>query len=388
MIKLLVKKFIKDSENVTDKGVREKYGILGGVLGIICNVFLFGIKLVIGLMMNSIAIISDAVNNLSDTGSSLVTIIGTKLSSRHPDKEHPFGHGRMEYISTLIVSFLIGIVGFELLKSSFSKIIDPQPVEFNLLLIIILSVSVLIKVWMFSYNRYLGKKIKSTVLTATASDSLNDVIATSAVIISTIIGKFVSLPIDGIVGFIVSGMVIYTGFGIAKDTIDLLVGSAPDKELVEKIEKTVLEAEGIVGIHDLIVHDYGPGRVMASAHAEVPDTADIVRAHEIIDETEEKILRELGVTIVLHMDPITVNNEKVDRLKAEVTAVVAEVNPSYSIHDFRITDGEKNVNLLFDLAVPCEVEPSRRMADTVRIKETIMQRCSGTNVVMKIDNKF
>lgn len=388
MIRFLIRKTIPDSENITDKLVREKYCLLGGVLGVICNVLLFSIKLTIGVLMQSIAITSDAVNNLSDTGSSLITIIGTKLSARHADKEHPFGHGRMEYVSALLVSFLIAIVGFELLRTSFSKILHPEPVNFNWLPIIILLFSLLIKAWMFSYNRYLGKKVNSAVLIATASDSLNDVIATSAVIVSTIIGQFVDFPVDGAVGLVVSLLIMHTGFGVAKSTIDLLLGSAPDPVLVQRIEETVLAADGILGMHDLVVHDYGPGRIMASCHAEVPDTADLVHTHEIIDATEEKISEELDLIMVIHMDPITMHNEKVDGLKAMVKEVVASVNPAYSIHDFRITDGENHMNILFDLAIPCEVSAAIRTAHTEQIRSGIQAQCSNCNVVMKIDNKF
>lgn len=388
IIRVIIRRFIKDSENVTDKRVREQYGTLAGALGVICNVLLFGVKLTIGLLMNSIAIISDAVNNLSDTGSSVVTIIGTKLANRHADKEHPFGHGRMEYVSALIVAFLIAIVGFELFRTSVGKVIHPEPVELKLPLLIILALSVLVKVWMYSYNRYMGKKINSAVLSAAASDSLNDVIATTAVIVSAVIGKFVSLPVDGIVGIIVSLLIMYAGYDVAKSTIDLLLGSAPDAELVRKIEETVLCADSIVGIHDLVVHDYGPGRIMASCHAEVPDDANIVHIHEVIDATEEKITSELGVVMVIHMDPITVNNEKVDSLKAMVIGIVRGVDDSYSIHDFRITDGENHINILFDLEIPCDVPPAVRTEKVSAIRAGITAHHPCCNVVMKIDDKF
>ena len=321
MIRLIVSKVIRDAENTQDKHVRERYGVLSGALGVLCNTLLFLTKLIIGVLMNSIAIISDAFNNFSDMGSSLVSIIGAKMSNKRPDKEHPFGHGRIEYISSFIISFLIMTVGLELAKSSVDKILHPQPVEFSWALTGILTLSILIKVWMFSYNRYLGRKINSTVLAATAKDSLNDVIATSAVIVSTVIGSFVSFPVDGIIGLLVSVLVMYTGFGIAKETVGILLGTPPSKELVEKIRDEVLKNEEIKGIHDLIVHDYGPGRVMASLHAEVPDDINIVKIHEAIDETEQRIQRELGIEVVIHMDPIAQHCEETDRLKKWWTAL-------------------------------------------------------------------
>ncbi len=388
MIRLLIHRFIPDYEQISNKKVRERYGVLCGVLGVICNVFLFAVKFVIGTVMNSIAIISDAFNNLSDMGSSLVTIIGVKMSNRHADKEHPFGHGRIEYISSLIVSFIILLVGFELFKNSADKIFHPQKPELSVILMVILSLSVLVKVWMFSYNRYVGKKIHSTVIYATARDSLNDVIATGAVILTTIAGHFVSFPVDGIVGLIVSVLVMFTGFQIAKDTIGMLLGSPPDPEMVKEISNIILSKDGIVGVHDLIIHDYGPGRVMASVHAEVPDDIDIVRIHEIIDQTEKDIYREMDVHIVIHMDPITVNSERMDALKAMVTEAVKSVDEAYNIHDFRMTDGEHNINLIFDLEVPCSLKHSEREKAVKEIKRRLSEKDSRYQAVIQVDDVF
>lgn len=304
MIKFLIRKFIKNSENVNDRDVREAYGVLSGVLGIICNVFLFVTKLIIGMFINSIAVISDAFNNLSDMGTSVITIFGAKLSNRPPDKEHPHGHGRYEYIASLIVSFVIFAVGFKLLSSSFDKILKPQKVLLNTLSISILVISVLVKVWMFSYNKYIGKAINSSVNRATAFDSLNDVYATSAVIVGTVIGTFVSLPIDGIMGIVISGLIMYTGFKTAKDSVDLLLGVLPDPELIVKINEMVLSCKSIKGTHDLKIHDYGPGRITASIHAEVSDNENIVDIHTEIDKIELKVKEELGIDMVIHMDPV------------------------------------------------------------------------------------
>lgn len=304
MIKLIIKRFIKDYDNVDDKNVREAYGVLSGVLGIICNLVLFILKLSIGIFVNSIAIISDAFNNLSDIGSSVVTIFGAKLSNRPPDETHPHGHGRYEYIASLVVSFLIFAVGLETLKSSIDKIINSEGVEINFILLGILFTSVLIKIWMFSYNKYIGEKINSSVNKANAQDSLNDVIATVTVIIGTMLGKYTSLPIDGILGLVISFIIMYTGFDIAKDSVSLLLGESADPELINKIKELILENEHVKGVHDLIIHDYGPNKIMASIHAEVSKDINIVDIHYEIDKIEQKIGKELDVDIVIHMDPV------------------------------------------------------------------------------------
>ncbi len=386
MIKLIVRKFIPDYENVSDSKVREKYGVLGGVLGIICNFVLFVLKLAVGTLMNSIGVISDAFNNLSDTASSLIVILGTKLSNLHPDEEHPFGHGRIEYISSLIVSFIIMLVGFELFKSSVSKILNPQSVVFSLPLIIILSASILVKLWMASYNRYLSGQIRSGVLRAAAADSLVDAASTFIVVISVIVGRFVSFPIDAIMGMVFSLLVIYSGFGIAKDTVDVLLGAAPDMETVEKITGKILEADGIVGVHDLIVHDYGPGRKMASVHAEVPDDANIVEIHELIDRLEQEISRELGVHTVIHMDPITVNCETTDRIKSEVLEIITSIDDRLGIHDFRMTDGENRINLIFDLELPFALHEDKDKILS-QIKEKLSEKDNRYRAVITVDSK-
>ncbi len=386
MIKLLVKKFITNYQNVSDTKVREKYGVLGGILGIICNFILFILKLTVGTIMNSIGIISDAFNNLSDTASSLIVILGTKLSNMRPDEEHPFGHGRIEYISSLIVSFIIMLVGFELFKSSVSKIFSPQPVAFSLPLVIILGASVFVKLWMASYNRWLSGQISSGVLRAAAADSLIDAISTSIVIISIIVGRFVNFPLDAIMGAIFSLLVIYSGFGIAKDTVDVLLGTAPDMETVDKITEKIVGAEGIVGVHDLIVHDYGPGRKMASVHAEVPDNANIVKIHELIDRLEQEISRELGVHTVIHMDPITTGCETTDRVKADVLEIIKSIDESMGMHDFRMTDGENNINLIFDLELPFALQKDKDkiLSD---IKEKLLEKDSRYAAVITVDSK-
>lgn len=325
MIKIIIGKFIKNHQNVNDKFVREAYGVLSGVLGIICNLFLFTLKLFIGLSINSIAVITDAFNNFTDLGSSLISIIGAKLSNRPPDREHPYGHGRFEYIGALVVSFIIFSVGFQLLKSAFDKIINPEEVLLSPIAIVILILSVTVKLWMFSYNNYIGKAINSSINKATAYDSLSDAIGTSAVIVTTIIGTFVDFPIDGIVGVVISLLILYTGFSIAKDTVNLILGSSPDPELVNTISSLVVRGKYIVGTHDLKVHDYGPGSVIASIHAEVPDSVNFVEVHSVIDGLEERIANELGINIVIHMDPISIDIDKDNVIVKSVTNTIHKI---------------------------------------------------------------
>lgn len=385
LIKLLIKWLIPDSENVTDKKVRERYSVLGGAIGLVCNFFLFLLKLFIGLAMNSIAVMGDAFNNLSDMGSGVVAIIAAKLSNRKPDKEHPFGHGRTEYIAALIVSFVIMLVGVELMKSSFGKLLAPEPVNFSIPLLLILSVSLLVKLWMFYYYRYMGRRVSSGVLLANSKDSINDVIATASVIAATSLGCMTTLPVDGIIGILVSVLIVYNGFGIAKDTISLLLGKAPDPETVKEICRLVGEPEEIVGVHDLVVHDYGPGRVHASIHAEVPDNSDIVHAHEVIDRLEHLIRDELGVEIVIHTDPISVDCERTNALRAQISDIVRRTSPLYSIHDFRITDGEENINLIFDLVVTCDTTDDEQKRLIAMIKDEVKQADPRYSTVINID---
>ncbi len=384
MINLLIKLFIRGNEQLDDSEKRIKYSVFAGVLGIVCNFVLFVLKFTVGSIMSSIAIISDAFNNLSDMGSSVVAIIGAKLSGKKPDKEHPFGHGRVEYISSLIVSFIIILVGFELLKSSSTKILSPVSVSLSPLLLGILCLSLPVKFWMYSYNRYLGRKIGSGTLLAASRDSINDVIATGAVILSAVVGKFINFPpLDGIVGTVVSVIIMYSGFRISMDTIGLLLGTAPDKKLIEGIRSRVLDAPGVSGVHDLIVHDYGPGRILASVHAEVPDDCDVVEIHEVIDDLEKRIENELGVHIVVHMDPISVRCEQTAEIRELVRSVVKEIDSGMDIHDFRMTDGTNNLNLIFDV----EVSPEFSDIDGLKgkIAKKLTEKDERFNAVINVD---
>ena len=304
MIKLLIKRFIPNSESSDDPIVRKKYGVLGGVCGITCNGLLFIIKLIIGIMVSSIAILSDAFNNLSDMGSSVVSIVGARISARKPDSDHPYGHGRAEYISSLIVSILIILVGYELFKSSLRGLFNPKQIIVGPVAFIFLIFSVLLKLWMWSANRYMGRKINSGLLMATAKDSLNDVLATSIVILSAILSPHTRIPVDSIVGIIVSGFIFYTGYSIARETTDKLLGQSVEEELSREIKEALMANDSILGMHGLMVHDYGEGIKIASVHAEVPEDMSLIDAHDIIDETEKKILNDLNVDIVIHIDPV------------------------------------------------------------------------------------
>lgn len=303
MIHFLIKRFVKDYQNVADKDVRESYGTFAGILGIICNVFLFALKITIGLVTNSVAVISDAFNNLSDTGSSVVAILGAKMTNRPPDKEHPYGHGRSEYIAALVVSFIIFAMGVELMRTSFGRLTSGEKVLWNPYLTAALAFSALVKVWMFSYNRFIASVIDSNLNRAAARDSLSDAVATGAVAVSIVLGRHTTFPVDGALGVAISVAIMYTGFSTARDSIDRLLGSPPDPEIREKINAIVMSSKSILGVHDLRLHDYGPGRTLASLHVQVSHEANIVDIHNEIDRIEKLIEKELGVSMVIHVDP-------------------------------------------------------------------------------------
>lgn len=387
LIRFLTKLFIKNYDNTSSPSVRAAYGVFGGILGVVCNIVLFAIKFVIGSIIGSIAIISDAFNNLSDIGSSLVTVIGSKMSNQRPDAEHPFGHGRIEYISSLIVSFIIITMGFELVKTSFSKILNPVAPEFNLVLMAILAISVAIKLWMYFAVKFLGKKVNSDVLLATSSDSLNDAIATSTVIVSVALCKFLPPVIDGIAGLVVAVLICVSGVKLAWETIGTLLGTSPDTATAQRIADIIMSDEEILGIHDLIVHDYGPGRTLASVHAEVSSEKSAIMLHEIIDALEVKIMAETGIETVIHTDPILVNNDKINETREFVKNIIAEINPELGIHDFRMTDGESRINLIFDLEVPFHFSDEERKSALLLIKDRISREDERFACVIKIDNK-
>ena len=352
MTERLVRRFIRDWENVGDPAVRERYGALSGGVGILLNLLLSLGKFFAGLLTGSIAVTADAFNNLSDAGSSVVTLVGFKLAGQKADDGHPFGHGRIEYLAGLLVSLLILMVGVELGKTSIEKIFRPEQVDFSLVTVVILIASILVKLWMCLFNRNLGRRIGSAAMEATATDSLSDVVATSAVLAGTLVGEFTGVSIDGWVGVVVAIFILRAGWGAAKDTVDPLLGSAPDPALVKEIQDVVLSHKQVVGMHDLVIHDYGPGRRMCSFHAEVPQNADIMEVHDAIDHIEREIYQKFGVETTAHMDLIATEDEAVNSLREQVRDLVREVNPEMNIHDFRVTRGPQHTNLIFDVVVP------------------------------------
>ena len=352
MTEFLVNKFIKDSANIESTEVRTRYGMLASVVGIFCNVLLFSVKLAIGLILSSLAVTADAFNNLSDAASSIISFVGVKMAGKPADAEHPFGHGRIEYIAALIVSFLVIEVGFNFFKSSISKIMHPEEITFDPVPFIILILSILVKLWMAFFNNKLGKRIDSKVMLATAADSLGDVITTSATVISIVICHFTSINVDAIAGLIVSGIVIWSGVSIAKDTLEPLIGQRVPSELYQKITDMVESYEGIVGAHDLIVHNYGPNRSMATIHAEVPNDVSIEASHEIIDRIERDAKKELNILLVIHMDPVEMRDEEVLELRDKTSHIVHALDPELHFHDFRVLKENEQKNLIFDLVVP------------------------------------
>lgn len=352
MVQIFSKIFIKNRYDYKDPKVRQSYGILCGSIGIGLNVILFFGKFFAGLFSNSIAITADAFNNLSDAGSSLISLLGFKIAGQKPDPDHPFGHGRYEYLAGLLVSLLIIMMGFELIKLSFNKILTPEPTNFSPLVIGILIISIIVKIYMAYYNKELGKKINSTTMLATSTDSLGDTLSTMVVLIATIVSHYTPLQIDGFCGVFVGLFILFAGFSAVKDTIDPLLGRPPEQEFVDKIEEIVMSYDLIMGIHDLIVHDYGPGRIMISVHAEVTANEDLLVIHDVIDTIEHHLNEALHCQSVIHMDPITINDKEVLTLKEVLRNILAKLDYSLKFHDFRIVKGTTHTNILFDIVVP------------------------------------
>lgn len=352
MITFLASLFIKDRRNYDSPAVRQAYGVLSGAVGIGLNILLFLGKWIAGTLSGSIAITADAFNNLSDAGSSIITLIGFRLSGQAPDPEHPFGHGRMEYISGLLVSVAILVMGFELIWSSFGKLRDPEPIESSALVLGILLASILVKVYMFYYNRSLSKKLDSAAMKATSVDSLSDTVATTLVLIATVISKYTGLILDGWFGILVGIFIVYTGGSTLKETIDLLIGQPPKKEFIDEIREIVLGHSLVYGVHDLIVHDYGPGRRMISLHAEVAVDGDIQDIHEQIDHIEHEFQEKLNCSATIHMDPIVTDDKEVLEMKEKVEEMVQSLDENFSMHDFRMVKGPTRTNLIFDVEVP------------------------------------
>ncbi len=353
---LLICRFVRDADNIHDPRVRGAYGKLAGTAGIAANVLLFLGKLLAGALSGSVAVIADAFNNLSDAGSSVVTLVGFRLSAAPPDKEHPFGHGRVEYLSALTVAALIMLAGVELASSAVGKIITPDPASFSWLSASILAGSIAVKAWMACFNRAISKRIRSDALAASATDSRNDVICTGVVLLSSLFTLVTGINIDGWVGVAVALFVIWSGFSVVRETISPLLGEAPDPELVNGIRERVLAQEGIIGIHDLIVHNYGPGRCIVSLHAEVPSNGDILKSHEIVDAVERRLAEELNVVACIHMDPVDTGDERVSTLRVLTETILQDIDPSLTLHDFRVVFGEQRSNVIFDVVVPFAIK--------------------------------
>ena len=388
MTEFLVKRFVKDYQQTEAVQVRTAYGTLSSMVGIFCNVLLFGAKLLIGLLINSISVMADAFNNLSDAASSIIGFIGVKMAEKPADDDHPFGHGRIEYIAAFIVAFIVIQVGFSLFKTSLNKILNPESMSFKWISIVILSLSVAVKLWLSLFNRTLGKRINSKVMLATAADAMGDVVTTSATMLSIAVFGIFGVNIDGIVGIAVSVVVMIAGVNIAKDTLAPLIGEAIDPQLYEQISNFVESFEGILGTHDLIVHNYGPSKSMASIHAEVPNDVNVERSHEVIDQIEHEAARRFGLLLVIHMDPVETHDGRIREFRDMLGEVLTELDSRLSFHDFRMVDGVEHINLIFDLVVPREYKAAVQANLKARISAAVRKRDPRCACVITVENSY
>lgn len=388
MMNFLIRLWVNDYEKTDDPEVRTAYGILASIIGIVCNIVLFGTKLIIGLLLNSISVMADSFNNLSDASSSVISYVGVKLANKPADEDHPFGHGRIEYISALIVAFLVLQVGFTFFKDAIGKIKNPEPVSFSMISILILLLSIGVKLWLGFFNRTLGNRIHSNVMKATAADAFGDVITTSATILSILITHFMNINIDGFMGLVVSVIIMFAGYNIALDTLKPLIGEAPDPEFCSEIMKKVESYEGIVGSHDLIVHNYGPSRSMASIHAEVPNDINIEDSHELIDRIEREVSRELGVFLVIHMDPIATNDRVALYFKDIVNRILNSLDEKLTFHDFRMVEGKEHINLIFDLTVPYDYDSNKQEELRMDIIDKVKKSDERCDCVITVEKSF
>ncbi|MFV0361758.1 MAG: cation diffusion facilitator family transporter [Suipraeoptans sp.] len=388
MTDFLIKHFVNDYSNVKKAHVRTSYGILTGVVGIVLNALLFLGKFITGVFLGSVSVMADAFNNLSDAGSSVIGLVGIKLAQKPADSEHPFGHGRVEYISALVVAFIILQVGFSFLKESIEKIRNPQDLSYSHIAIIILVISILVKIWISVFNRKIGKKIDSQIMMATAGDSIGDVVVTSGTLISILIYKITGLNIDGFMGVLVSCVVMWAGFSVAKDTLTPLIGEAVSYADYKKISDFVESYTGILGSHDLIIHNYGPGRSMASIHAEVPNDVDIEISHEVIDRIERDAIKELGTFLVIHMDPIETKDKIVLRTRNIVKKTVHDIDEGVTMHDFRMVHGENRSNLVFDLVIPYEYSDDDKHNLVKEVEKRLKEVDSRYECVITVDRSY
>lgn len=387
MIKLLGKLFIKDYKNYSDKTVREKYGFITSLTGIAINLVLFGIKLFAGILCGAVSITADAFNNLSDAGSSLISLFGFKLSAKPKDDKHPFGHGRMEYVSSFLVAVLIVLVGYELITSSVNKIIHPEIISVKTVAVVILAISVIAKLYMFLYNFSYSKKLNSPVLRATASDSISDTVSTAVVLLGFCLSSVLPFSVDGYIGVLVALFILFTGIKSLKEAIGLLVGEKPDKEFVEEIEKFVLSYDVATGLHDLIVHNYGIGQYVISLHVEVDAEGNVIDIHEKIDEIEQEMNKKFNCLATIHMDPVFVHDEATQKYKLLAKEVVEKINPAYTLHDFRLTDGKSRINLIFDVVIPSGDKSNPEDVEN-EIKQKIKEADERLNAVVKCEYSF
>ncbi len=388
MTGFLVRHFVKEYEDVEKVSVRTAYGVLASVTGIFCNVFLFVVKWTVGFLIHSISVMADAFNNLSDAGSSIIGLVGVKMAEKPADEEHPFGHGRIEYIAALIVAFLVLQVGFTFFKDSIGKIREPEMIRFRAISVVVLTLSVGVKLWLGLFNKKLGQKINSKVMMATATDAIGDVITTTATIASILFFRLTGINIDGFVGIGVSLVVMWAGIGIARDTLEPLIGQAVDPEVYIRITEFIKRYEGIEGTHDLIVHNYGPGRSMASIHAEVPNDVDIEVSHEIIDKIEREAARELGIFLVIHMDPVETKDQRVLAVKEHVTEVLGMIDEEVSIHDFRMVDGKEQINLIFDMVVPHEYDREKQLELKKKLRAKLGEADPRYRCVITVEGSY
>lgn len=386
MTRFLIRRFVKNPSDTRDSRVRLAYGRLAGAAGLTANILLFLLKLAAGLLAGSLAVMADAFNNLSDAGSSVVTLVGFKLSAAPPDQEHPFGHGRMEYLSTLVVAALIIVAGFELVTASFDKILHPTLPDFGAIQVVILIMAIGGKLWMALFYRRIGGIIDSETLKAAAADSRNDVICTGVVLVSSVVGWISGLAIDGYVGVAVALFVMWSGVSIMKNTISPLLGQAPSPELVRSIRETVMAHDGVVGVHDLMVHNYGPGRCVISLHAEVPCREDLLRSHDRVDCIEKELMAKYHAIVCIHMDPVDTEDERVESLKVLVKTILEDIDPRMDMHDFRVVFGETHTNLIFDLVLPFDTQENKGLcAEIQRRVQTVDPRLF---VVATVEHSF
>lgn len=383
MTNLLVKLFISDYQNTSSANVREKYGLLSSITGIVLNIILTLAKFLVGAVSNSISITADAINNLADAGSCVVTLVGFKMANIKPDKEHPFGHGRIEYVSALIVGFIVELMGFELIKSSVDKIINPQTVVFNIPAVIVLLISIFGKLWLALFNRKLGKAISSPALSAVVTDSLCDIAATAFSLLALILSTISNIPFDAVFGIVVALFIMYSGYGILKETIGLILGTPPSKEFVDELVDFIKSHDGVYGIHDLVIHSYGENRLFGSVHIEILNTADILVAHDTMDLIEKEAFEKFGINLVAHIDPLALEDEKVKELFEMTKEIIIDIDKRLSIHDFRVVDGPTHTNLIFDIVIPFNYNLTKaELIDliTTRIKEVDERFCLAATV--------